>query len=162
MNILNGEYYKDLLSRKTENYVFGINAPRGRILDTNGVVLVDNIGIKTIFYQKLKGITMAEEVDIAYRLASIVDVPINKDSLKEFWLLNNNFGADLITQEEYELYKKRKLTSLDIKNLKYKRVTEELLNKMSNLDKEAASIYKLMNKGYSYDKKNGKGEKNKE
>lgn len=153
MNILNGEYYKDLLSRKIENYVFGINAPRGRILDTNGVVLVDNIGIKTIFYQKLKGITMAEEVDIAYRLASIVDVPINKDSLKEFWLLNNNFGADLITQEEYELYKKRKLTSLDIKNLKYKRVTEELLNKMSNLDKEAASIYKLMNKGYSYDKK---------
>ena len=45
---------EEKLEEKTNIYVNGISAPRGRILDTNGKVLVDNIGVKTIYYNKIK------------------------------------------------------------------------------------------------------------
>jgi len=153
INFYEGEEYQKLLNKKTDNYVYGISAPRGRILDRNGKVLVDNKGVKTIFYTKLKNITKDEEIEIAYTLANIVDVKINENSLKKFWLIKNNNGDDLISEEEYEQYKLRKLNSDDLKKLKYERITDDDINTLSSLDKESATIYDLMNKGYSYERK---------
>jgi len=153
INFYEGEEYQKLLIKKTDNYVYGISAPRGRILDRNGKVLVDNKGVKTIFYTKLKNITKDEEIEIAYTLANILDVKINENSLKKFWLIKNNNGDDLISEEEYEQYKLRKLNSDDLKKLKYERITDDDINTLSSLDKESATIYDLMNKGYSYERK---------
>ena len=145
--------YKTLLNNKTNNYVNGPSAPRGRILDRNGKVLVDNIGIKTVFYTKLKGISRKDEINIARELASLIDIEINNNSLKQFWLVTHNNGDDLITEEEWQLYNERKLSSQDLKKYKYERVTTEDLNAMDELEKKSATIYDLMNKGYSYEKK---------
>ncbi len=153
LNIVKGEYYQDLLIKKTNNYVYGSSAPRGRILDCNGKVLVDNKGIKTVFYRKDKGITIKEELEIAKDLANILQVDINSNSLKNYYLITHNNGDDLITKEEWDLYEMRKLSSQDLKNLKNDRITKEMLNNLSDLEKEVATIYDLMNKGYSYDKK---------
>lgn len=150
----NYEEYQEKLMEKTEITVLGSSAPRGRILDTNGNVLVDNIGVKTIYYQKLEGITTSNEVDIANRLARILTMDggdINE--LKAYWLAINNNGKYLITDEEYELFEERKLTSKDINALKLERITDEELNKFSELERQAAHIYSLMNNGYSYTKK---------
>jgi cell division protein FtsI/penicillin-binding protein 2 len=49
-------------------------------------------------------------------------------------------------------YVKRKLTDSDIKNLIFERIDEEI-GKYEDKDKEAAYIYYLMNKGYSYAEK---------
>ena len=57
--------YQDELLSKTEVYINGGSAPRGRILDTNGNVLVDNIGVNTIYYNKVKGISSTDEIAIA-------------------------------------------------------------------------------------------------
>lgn len=153
LNIIEKEKYLDLMDKKTNNYVYGYSAPRGRILDRNGKVLVDNIGIKSIYYTKVNGITKKEEIDIAYELGNIIDIEINEKSFKNFWLLLNNNGDDLISEEEWRLYKERKLSSNDIKTLKKERITNEMLEKFSELDKKSATIYMLMNNGYSYDKK---------
>ena len=153
INVIEGKSYSDLLDKKINNYVYGTSAPRGRILDCNGVVLVDNIGVKTLFYNKIDGISIDEEINVAYQIANIIDIEINENSLKRFWLLKNNNGVDLITDEEYELYEKRKLSNSDLKNMKLTRITEEILNDLNELDREAATIYELMNKGYSYEKK---------
>jgi len=153
LNVIDGDKYKKLLDNKVNNYIYGKSAPRGRILDRNGVVLVDNVGVKTVFYTKLNNVSIEEEIEIAYKLANIIDIKINEKSLKKFWLIKNNNGDFLITKEEYELYNKRKITSGDILKMKYERVTEDNLNTLSDLDKESATIYNLMNKGYSYDKK---------
>ena len=153
INVINGEKYRNLLDKKVNNYVYGESVPRGRILDRNGIVLVDNIGVKTIFYSKLNKITVEEEIEIAYKLANIIDIEINENSLKKFWLLKNNNGDELITEEEYELLKRRKLSSSDIKKLKYERITEDLLSSLDELDRRSATVYDLMNKGYSYEKK---------
>jgi len=153
INYLEGCNYKDKLDKKINNYVYGSSAPRGRILDSNGKVLVDNEGIKTLFYNKTHNITLNEEIKIAYTLAEILDIKINENSLKKFWLILNNNGKNLITKKEYELYEKRKLNKKDLLNLKYERITESMLNEFSDIDKKSATLYELMNKGYSYDKK---------
>ena len=150
----NHNEYQEKLIEKTQIYVSGSSAPRGRILDTNGKILVDNIGVKTIYYNKVSGITVSDEVDIALNLASILTVDEGKtEELKEYWLVKNNNGKNLITEEEYELLEERKITSDDIKTLKLQRITDDMLNEFSEEEKKAAHIYSLMNEGYSYTKK---------
>ncbi len=153
INIYKRDYYQNMLESKVNTYVYSSSAPRGRILDRNGKVLVDNKGVKTVYYHKLKSITTKDELEIANTLAKIIDIRINNDSLKTYWLLTHNNGDDLITEEEYELYKLRKISSDELKNIKYERVTSELLSELNYLDKKCATIYELMNRGYSYDNK---------
>lgn len=154
LSVIRNNYYKSVLDYKTNIKVSGLSAPRGRILDINNKVLVDNVGIKTIVYNK-SNISTEEEVKIAYILANnISNIPdANIYELKKFYLVLNNDGYNLIKNNEYKLYNERKITNYDLNKLKYERIDEELLNKFSELDKKAAKIYNLMNKGYSYDKK---------
>lgn len=149
----NSSYYVKKLKEKTNIYVDGGSAPRGRILDVNGKVLVDNIGVKTIFYNKIKGISVNQELEIAKRLANILNIKeANITELKSFYLTINDGGKNLITNEEYQLLETRKITGDDIKKLKYERITEEMLN-YDALIKKQAHIYALMNEGYVYNKK---------
>ena len=148
------ELFTLALENKTVVYVSGGSAPRGRILDTNGKVLVDNLGVKTIYYNKIKGISTSEEIEIAKKLAGILSV--DEGSIleqKEFWLVNNNNGSNLITEEEYKLLDERKLSSSDLYDLKIERITEDMLNEEDELFRECAKVYSLMNDGYVYSKK---------
>ena len=148
------EEYQEKLLAKTEVYVSGSSAPRGSILDTNGNVLVDNIGVKTIYYNKIKGINIEDEIEIAKKLADILTIDAaGTKALKDYWLVTNSNGKSLITEEEYKLLEERKLTNNDITDLKYERITEEMLNSFSDIEKKAAHIYSLMNDGYVYSKK---------
>lgn len=153
INVINKNQYLNMLDKKINNYFYSTSSPRGRILDRNGVVLVDNVGVKTVFYKKNNDIKQKEELEIAYALANIIDVKINNDNLKKYWLIINNNGDNLITKDEYKLLNERKIDDNTIINLKYERITEEMVDELSDLDKEAITIYELMNRGYSYDKK---------
>ncbi len=150
------EYYQDLYQEKVNVYVSSLSTPRGRILDINGNVLVDNVGVKAIVYRKINTIHDKEEVEIAYALANILEFKTSASvgELKKFWLVQNSKEAKkLITEEEYELYNRRKLTSNDLYLLKLDRITDEMLSDFNDMDKKAAYVYSLMNKGLSYDAK---------
>lgn len=156
LGIVKGEYYKEKLKNKTEIYLEGSSSPRGRILDCNGKVLVDNIGVKTIFYSKLDNIKISEEIDNSYKLAKIlnIDYPDTDKYLKTFWIVKNVEQAKkLITEDEYQKLEERKITKEEITKLKYERITDKILDNFTEIDKKAAYIYSLMNKGYSYEKK---------
>lgn len=150
LNYFNGDFYSNALIYKTEKYLYGTSAPRGRILDRNGVVLVDNIGKKTIYYNKINNITTKEEIEIAYKLAELIDIEIKEQSLKNFWIVNNAGGEKLIIKEEWELYNERKLTKKEIDKMKLERIPQSDLDNYDIIDRKAATIYELMNKGYSY------------
>ena len=147
--LFEGKYYetqaKDLQQRERK-----IKAARGKILDRNGVILVDNIGKKTIYYNKLKKINYQDEITIAYQLANLIDIKIDKNTLKQFWLINNDNGDKLITDSEWQKYNERKISKEEINNLQIARIREEEINSYSVLDQKAATIYALMNVGYSY------------
>lgn len=137
--------------------VYSASMPRGRIFDRNYRVIVDNIGVKSIVYKRDSGIRVNDEVNLAKILAKSLDVNYSKvttNSLKDFWIVCNYEEAkQKITKEEYELYERRKLKQTEIEKLKKERITKEELSTLTEEDKEAAYIYYLMNKGYSYDEK---------
>ncbi len=150
------EYYQNVYAEKTNVYVKSLSTPRGRILDVNGKVLVDNIGVKTIVYRKLNNIGTEKEMEIAYQLADILTfkTEANVLELKKFWMLQYpEETKKLITEEEYQKYEERKLNSNDLYLLKLDRITEEMISAFTDKDRCAAYVYALMNKGYYYDAK---------
>ncbi len=142
------EYYLKYLD-KTNTLIKGFPKARGKILDVNGVVLVDNKGINNVVYRDLNG----DELEIAYKLSEILIIndTIDEIKIKEFYLNNNNTDY-LITEEEWNLYENRKLSLDEIKGLKLERLNNEISSYTPN-DINAIKIYYLMQNGYSYDNK---------
>lgn len=152
----NREFYLNEAREINEVYVSGTSAPRGRILDVNGNILVDNIGVNTIYYHKPSGVTLKDELYVAQELVKITNYEYmyDEDRLKEFYSIINSGKVDsLITKEEYQLYSERKLTSQDLSEMKMNRITDDMINSMSDLEKYSSYFYFLMNEGYSYDNK---------
>ena len=151
------EKYSQKLENLTKTIIYGESAPRGRIYDRNGKLIVDNIPSKVIYYKKPSGITTKKEIKTAYKLANMIALDsskLNDYDFKNFWIKNHPKEANKkITDEEWQKLEERKLTSDDIYDLKIERVTEEDLSIYTDLDKKAAYIYTLMNTGYSYDEK---------
>ena len=106
LNIFMSSYYNMMLNKGTVKHVYGESVPRGRILDRNGNVLVDNKAIKTIYYKKPSGITTEEEINIAYKISKILKLnykDVLDRNLREFYVIINKEETDkLITNEEYE------------------------------------------------------------
>lgn len=157
IQILNKDKYVKSLDNLTIDVVYSNSVPRGRIYDRNYNLLVDNVGVKTIYYKRLSGTTTSDQINLAYEVAKNIEVDSSKleeINLKEFYMANNKELCDKkITKEEKEKLKQRKLTLTDINNLKLERITKEELDKYNDLDKEAAYIYYLMTTGYYYDEK---------
>lgn len=155
--IVKNDYYKTELKTLTQKTVEGPSAPRGRIYDRNGKLIVDNIADKVIYYQKPSNITTKEEVKIAYKLSDMIELDYSKltdNDLKTFWIRTNKEKAkEKITKKEWDKLEKRKITSDDIEKYKLERVTDEDLSEYDEHDKKAIYIYTLMNTGYSYAEK---------
>lgn len=157
VQIIQNEYYINQVEKLTENTVEGSSAPRGRIYDRNHRLIVDNIPVKVIYYKKPNGVTTEQELALAMKVAEYISVDYTKltdKQLRNYWVLKNPEKADAkITKKERQKVKERKLTSKDIENYKLERVTEEELTQLTDIDREAAYIYALMNTGYSYAEK---------
>lgn len=152
IQVLKESYYENKVREMTETKVYSSTAPRGRIYDRNGILLVDNKPVKVIYYLKEVGVSTKEELKIADKLSKILEVDYSKittNMLKEYYLKVNS-NLDLITDEEYKKYKDRKLSKDVLHNLKLERIKEDDIN---SLNKETAYIYYLMNNGYSYTEK---------
>ena len=162
IQIIKNKHYNEKLETLTVNIIEGDSAPRGRIYDRNGNIIVDNVSVKTIYYKKPSNITTKEEIETAYKVSEYIDIDYSKltdNMLKKFWVLNNKEEAKKrIKDKEWEKLENRKLTRDDIEDLKVKRVTNEDIEVYDEIDKEACYIYNLMNKGYYYTEKTIKKE----
>ena len=156
LQILKNSEYNDKLAMATEKTIESTSAPRGRIYDRNHKLLVDNEGIKTIYYKKQNGITTKEEIELAYEVSNNIDIDYSKiddNKLKDFYYKSHYKECrKKITDEVWDLYNKRKLNDKDIDKLIYERLDDEI-SEYTDSDKKAAYIYYLMNKGYSYAEK---------
>ncbi len=156
VQIIQNKYFKEKVEEATIKIVEGDSAPRGRIYDRLGRLIVDNKAVKVITYKK-NGLSTKQEIELSYKLGSILEIDYKKETeedLKKFWIKQNTEKSkELITQEEYNDLEERKITNDDIEKLKLERVPKEELEKYNEQDLEAAYIYKLMNTGYSYSEK---------
>lgn len=150
------DYYKDEYILATESLISGASAPRGRILDVNGKVLVDNVGVNTVVYNRLDNKNGISEVQIALDIGKILkydEKNFTEYKIKKFYIEERGGCKDLITDEEWDLYKKRKLTKEDLEALKFERIGEDVLSNLDYEYRNASYIYSILNNGYYYENK---------
>ena len=122
------------------------NVPRGVIYDRNMDVLVDNEAVSTITYQRYSDVSESEMKEIASQLADLIDVDFTKltsRDLKDLYL-------EKFEDEAKELYTKEEAKTLEDKELyqlQLSRITDEMLEQLTDHDKETHAIYINMKKG---------------
>jgi len=146
--VINNEKYNELLGELSYNTVLGDSTPRGRILDRNYKVIVDNEAINTIIYKRDASTSTKEMIELAYTVSKRLDLDyykITDRAKREFYLYKYTSKCDkLISKDEYELYSMKKLSSLDLEELKIERISEKELDKFSDEDLRAAYLFYLM------------------
>ncbi len=144
--IFKHDYYYEKYLQISNKIVYGLNAPRGRILDRNGKVLVDNIGINTIVYHQLDDIDIKE---VSLILNNIIEVsPATIEEQKKYYLKYEETDS-LLTKEEKDLFERRKLTLKEIEDLKLSRINPNYNEEEQKLVK----LYYMLTTGYKYDSK---------
>lgn len=151
--MLNNKYEDKYNSLTNKLYELG-NPPRGRILDANGKVLVDNKGIKVLVYNKLSGNSVKEEIRISKILGAFIDVDTSslsdKDLYNYFYLDNKELVDNRIDKNVLNDFNNRKI---DIEEFNTYKLSLINIDEINSLDKDSVMIYKLMNKGYYYEDK---------
>lgn len=154
---INKDIYIEKLNNINDKVIYGNSAPRGKIFDRNYNILVDNVTKPVIVYKKEKNTKISDMVRLAKKMTEILDLNYSKNTkfnLKEYYYIINKKVVDSkITEEELNKYNNNILTNNDLYNIKLSRITDEELDKMSEVDKKASYIYFLMNNGYSYSDK---------
>ena len=160
--VVDAKDYKENLEELSYTTVEGTSAPRGRILDRNYNVIVDNKAVKSITYKKDKDISTSRMIELAYEVSPHLDLSyssLTDRSKREFYLAKYSDRCnEKITKKEREKVKIGKLSTNDLEELKIERITEEELATFTDADLKAAYLYYLMNKGYTYDEKTIKEE----
>lgn len=160
--VVDAKDYKENLEELSYTTVEGTSAPRGRILDRNYNVIVDNKAVKSITYKKDKDISTSRMIELAYEVSPHLNLSyssLTDRSKREFYLAKYPDQCnEKITKKEREKVKIGKLSTNDLGELKIERITEEELATFTDADLKAAYLYYLMNKGYTYDEKTIKEE----
>ena len=155
LNIVKKDYYLTMLDKVTNTTYSTKNAPRGRIYDRNNNLLVDNKLKPVVYYLKSNKVTAEKEIEIANRLASLLDINYSKLSIKNIkdYYIATHDTDNLVSNDEWDLFNNRKIDNDDIYNIKISRIDDSIIDNYSEEEKEASYIYYLMNNGYSYELK---------
>ena len=159
--VLQKEKHQRKLSSLTYSTIAGTSSPRGRIYDRNYNILVDNKSLKTITYQKPKGVTNLEMIQVSSILAPHINVDYtrlsDKNKREYYCVKEKDYCNSLVTKKEKEKVNQHKLSGEELKELKLERIPEEKLA-FSEEEQKIAYLYYLMNKGYTYEEKNIKSD----
>ncbi|MGG5255039.1 peptidoglycan D,D-transpeptidase FtsI family protein [Neobacillus sp. SM06] len=154
-------YGDDFKREIQQNEVTPVNTsvPRGRILDTNGKLIVGNQPLKAITYTRPKYVTPKEMLSIARKLAALISKDsaddfkaITKRDRQDYWLMLHPKQAKAkITKQDEAKLKKKGLNSKEydkeIYNLTRERITDAELNSFSKSELEVLAIYREMASG---------------
>lgn len=139
--------------KEENNIIYGLTAPRGRILDINGKVLVDNMGVKSLIFNSYN-LSNKEIISSVKKLSNLIDLDdfkVSDYNLKYYYYLNNKDEVDsLVSNEIKQKYEERKITSKELLNIKLDLINDEMLKDIS---KKEAYLYNLFTNGYSYQEK---------
>ena len=151
LQIIDNNYYLEKLSNKTNKIVYEDSSLRGKIYDKNHNLLVDNGLILTIVYQREDNY---DEIKLAYEISEMIDLDYSKltnSYLKDFYILeHSNEINNRLSNEIKNNYIKRRIGNEEYYKEKKKLVTDDDINKYSDIDKKAIYLYYLMHNDYSY------------
>ncbi|GAM13904.1 peptidoglycan D,D-transpeptidase FtsI family protein [Mesobacillus selenatarsenatis] len=152
VQIVHGEDYKREINRK-EDVTVNNPVPRGKMLDRNHKVIVDNKPLNAITYTN-EGASQKEMLQVAAKLARIIEKDTDKvreRDMKDFWMIKHPEEAKkLIKDKEMELFRNKKLKNKDLYKLQLERVTKNHLSQLTEQDIEELAIFSIMNSGYKF------------
>ncbi len=153
--INNKSTYKIKLKRLNNKYTYSLSAPRGRILDIKGKVIVDNIKKRVIIYNKLDNPNINNELIIAKKLSKYLtdDFNITKKEISNYIFNKENNLKKYISEDDYKKYKNSIINYQEARNIALNNIKNNYNNSLSLEELKIAKIYNLMNKDYYYDKK---------
>ncbi|GLB59453.1 peptidoglycan D,D-transpeptidase FtsI family protein [Cytobacillus sp. NCCP-133] len=151
VQIVNGETYKKEVER-TEDVIIANPVPRGRMLDRDHQVIVDNFPKSAITYTN-RNAKQEEMLEVAELLALLIqknDDKVRERDKKDFWIMKNpETVKQKITEKEWDLFNNKKLIDKEIYEMQLERITEEDLNRLSEHDLEVLAIYREFTSGYA-------------
>ncbi|WP_377888620.1 peptidoglycan D,D-transpeptidase FtsI family protein [Alkalihalobacillus sp. R86527] len=149
IQIVQGEDF-ERLTEQTENVTAKSSAPRGKMFDRYGRVLVDNEPTFTLTYIRTQNTKSKERLEVARKLATFIDVDTDKVTerdLKDYWILTKPEKAKAkLSDKEWSELKPKAAYQLQIDRIK-----EDDLKEISDDAEEmkVAAIKRQMDTGYA-------------
>lgn len=146
VQIVHGEQYEEQVNRKDVTAV-AYSVPRGEMYDRNYKLVKYNVPEKAIVFTPPKNPQPAELLDLAKKLAELITMSeddmkkVTERDLKDLWLLENDNGKDLLTDEEITRWKNKEISDKKLYQIKLARITEE---QMREVDTNIAAIYRKL------------------
>ncbi len=135
-----------------KEYIYGLTAPRGRILDRNGKILVDNIGVRSLVFNKLS-ISTKETMNVASKLNDIVSFNMSSNNKQKrycYYINNEEKVNKRVSDEVKTKLKERKINQKEYDDYKYSLITDE---EIKSINDNVCALFYQMNNGYSYEDK---------
>ncbi|KAB7670042.1 peptidoglycan D,D-transpeptidase FtsI family protein [Bacillus sp. B1-b2] len=156
VQIVYGEDYKRELE-KTEDVTVNTSVPRGKMYDTTGKVIVDNVAEKAITYTNT-GESQEVMIETAEKLSDFIEKDTKKVTerdKKDYWILKNEKEAakkvsDKEKEELAEKYPDKDEYNDKVYKLQLEKITESDLNTLTDHDLEVLAIYREFISGYKF------------
>src|SRR5690625_1585239 len=166
VQILDGASYQEDIDRTVEDTT-KIPVPRGKILDRNHQLLVDNKSLYSITYTPPKGVQAEDNLEVAKELVKYISVDeeaidkITERNKQEYWYLlseeNQEEAYSRLTEEEIE-----ELDNTEQYNEILKRITEEEISNFTEEKLKVIAIKRELDKAYAITPQVIKNEEEKE
>lgn len=151
VQIVYGDDYRREIER-TEEITVNNPVPRGKMLDRNLKVMVDNEPLNAITYTRKQGTKTSEMLETAEKLAVLIEKETDKVTerdKKDFWILRNpELAEKKITKKERTKVSENEMTEADLYKIQLSRITEEELKSLDS-ELEVLAIYREFSSGYA-------------
>lgn len=149
LQIAQGSHYKEQI-KDSENITVNESVPRGRILDRNGNVLVDNASKKAITYTRGKKTSQGEILKTAKKLSSLIDMKtdkITKRDKQDFWIQLHPEKAQSMMKREENLLNDGSISQDQFDKAQHNKIGKKELDSLSKTDLQVLAIYREMMAG---------------
>ncbi|QKQ05509.1 penicillin-binding protein 2 [Staphylococcus saprophyticus] len=160
LQIAQGSHYKQLI-KNSENLTVNEAVPRGRILDRNGKVLVDNASKKAITYARGRKTSQSEVLKTAEKLSKLIKMDTDKITdrdKQDYWIQLHPNKAKNLMKNEQVLLDDGNITQDEYDDALYKKVGKNQINSLNDKDLQILAIYREMMSGSALDPQTIKNE----
>lgn len=160
LQIAQGSHYKQLI-KNDENITVNDSVPRGRIVDRNGKVLVDNASKMAITYTRGRKTSQKEMLETAKKLSSLIKMDTDKITdrdKKDFWVTLHPQKAKDLMKKEQSMLEDGSISQEQYDEQQRKKIGKKQLSELSKKDLQILAIYREMNAGSTLDPQTIKNE----
>ncbi|MDT3959445.1 penicillin-binding protein 2 [Staphylococcus kloosii] len=149
LQIAQGSHYKQQI-KNSENITVNESVPRGRILDRNGKVIVDNASKMSITYTRGKKTSQYEVLSTARKLSKLIHMKtdqITDRDKQDYWIQQHPNKSKAMMKHEQSLLDDGSITQEQYDDTLHKKITAKQLNSLTDKDLQVLAIYREMMSG---------------